>query len=207
MKNFNWTEFRLGGIIVCCKTVKEEYDFLQECEKHGLVWCSGVKPTQLSYLKKQELDEIYFDHTFCGLTYSISDEVEVDEFKRIVYWKEQPKTTVTWREVFANIQEGEEYTLYNKFIKMVDGRLMFGDNTGCMSFSVDAEFTKKEQRKLVDFKQALVALQKGKTIESDLNGIYYKLQDETLARSFSGSCWEAASLTYSEIADKWYIID
>lgn len=207
MKNFNWELFKKGKLTVCCGTVEEELDFLEECEKRGFEWCSGCKPTQRTYLKEENLEEIYFDHCFCALSYSSSKEIDIEEILQLVHWKVEPKTNFTWREVFANIQEGEEYTLYNKFIKMVDGRLMFGDDTGCMSFSVDVEFTKKEQRKPVDFEQALAALKEGKTVESDLNGIYYKLQNETLRRSFGGSYWEAADLTYGEITDKWYIID
>ena len=32
MENFNWTKFKQGKIIVYCKTIEEEANFLQECE-------------------------------------------------------------------------------------------------------------------------------------------------------------------------------
>ena len=77
MENFNWTKFKEGKIIVYCKTIEEELNFLQECDKQGLMWCSGVKPSQLSYLKKKCLNGIYFDYSFYGLTYLTPEEVEI----------------------------------------------------------------------------------------------------------------------------------
>lgn len=32
MKDFNWEEFKQGNIAVCCQTIEEEANFLQECE-------------------------------------------------------------------------------------------------------------------------------------------------------------------------------
>lgn len=107
MENFNWTKFKQGKIITYCKTIEEELNFLQECDKQGLMWCSGVKPSQLSYLKKKELDGIYFDYSFCGLTYLTPEEVETDEIERSIHWEIKPKTKFTWREVFTNIKEGK----------------------------------------------------------------------------------------------------
>ena len=31
-KDFNWEEFKQGSITVCCQTIEEEANFLQECE-------------------------------------------------------------------------------------------------------------------------------------------------------------------------------
>ena len=163
MENFNWTKFKEGKIIVYCKTIEEELNFLQECDKQGLMWSSGAKPSRVSYLKRKELDGIYFDYSFYGLTYLTPDEVEADEIERTICWTTQPKTKFTWREVFANIKEGEVYTLYNKFIKMSDGRLVFGDDTGCMSFSLDSEFTKSNQCIHIDFNEARKQMKLGKT--------------------------------------------
>lgn len=207
MKNFNWELFRKGEFAVCCKTVEEELDFLQECEDRGFEWCSGSKPTQLTYLEDEGFKAIYFDSTFGDLTYSSNEDVGIDVIKQSIRWKIEPKTTTTWREVFANIQEGEEYSCGTYFITLKDGKLGIGKEGCKMCFGKEHKFTKKEQPKPVDFKQALVALQEGKTVESDLNGFHYKLQNETLRRSFGGDYWETADLTYNEITDKWYIID
>ena len=38
MKDFNWEEFKQNNITVCCQTIGEEANFLQECEKRGFLW-------------------------------------------------------------------------------------------------------------------------------------------------------------------------
>ena len=180
MENFNWTKFKQGKIIAYCKTIEEELNFLQECDKQGLMWCSGVKPSQLSYLKKNCLDGIYFDYSFYGLTYLTPEEVEADEIERSIHWEIKPKTKFTWREVFTNIKEGEVYTLYNKFIKMTNGRLVFGDDTGSMSFSLDSEFTKSNQSIHIDFNEAHKQMKLGKIVRSLCFGKFYKIEDKQL---------------------------
>lgn len=208
MENFNWTKFKEGKIIAYCKTIEEELNFLQECDKQGLMWCSGVKPSQLSYLKKNCLDGIYFDYSFYGLTYLTPEEVEADEIERSIHWKIKPKTKFTWKEVFANIQEGEEYTSYNKFIKMVDGRLVFGDDTGYMSFLSDTEFTKKEQPKPVDFNEAHKQMKLGKIVRSLCFGKFYKIEDNQLYGSYQPDFFfEKSHITLEEIEDDWLVIE
>lgn len=208
MENFNWTKFKQGKIIAYCKTIEEELNFLQECDKQGLMWCSGVKPSQLSYLKKNCLDGIYFDYSFYGLTYLTPEEVEADEIERSIHWEIKPKTKFTWREVFANIKEGEVYTLYNKFIKMSDGRLVFGDDTGCMSFSLDSEFTKSNQCIHIDFNEARKQMKLGKTVRSLCFGRFYKIEDNQLYGSYQPDFFfEKSHITLEEIEDDWLIIE
>ena len=208
MENFNWTKFKEGKIIVYCKTIEEELNFLQECDKQGLMWCSGAKPSRVSYLKRDELDGIYFDYSFYGLTYLTPDEVEADEIERTICWATQPKTKFTWREVFANIKEGEVYTLYNKFIKMSDGRLVFGDDTGCMSFSLDSEFTKSNQCIHIDFNEARKQMKLGKTVRSLCFGRFYKIEDNQLYGSYQpDSFFEKSHITLEEIEDDWLVIE
>lgn len=209
MKDFNWSGFKQGEFSVRCKTVEEEKDFLTQCEKQGLLWCSGDKPTNCTYLKDGIVDGdvIYFDMYFCSLGYSDLDSVDIDEMENAIHWQVEPKD-LTWREVFTNIQEGEEYTLYNKFIKMVDGRLMFGDDTGCMSFSLDSKFTKKEQPKPVDFNEAFKAMKQGGIIQSIYSNYYYKLDvDSSLLQGQSkATITQYGSFEFEEIDDQWLII-
>lgn len=207
MENFNWTKFKQGKIIAYCKTIEEELNFLQECDKQGLMWCSGVKPSQLSYLKKNCLDGIYFDYSFYGLTYLTPEEVEADEIERSIHWKIKPKTKFTWREVFTNIKEGEVYTLYNKFIKMTNGRLVFGDDTGSMSFSLDSEFTKSNQSIHIDFNEAHKQMKLGKIVRSLCFGKFYKIEDNQLYVSYQPDFFfEKSHITLEEIEDDWLVI-
>lgn len=208
MKDFNWLGFKQGEFSVRCKTVEEEKDFLTQCEKQGLLWCSGAKPTAHTYLKDEMLKVIYFDTSYSWYGGDVSLQfTRARDMKNVIRWQVEPKD-LTWREVFTNIQEGEEYTLYNKFIKMVDGRLMFGDDTGCMSFSLDSKFTKKEQPKPVDFNEAFKAMKQGGIIQSIYSNYYYKLDvDSSLLQGQSkATITQYGSFKFEEINDQWLII-
>lgn len=208
MKDFNWTKFKLGKFSVCCKTIEEEMDFLIQCEKQGLLWSSGAKPTAHTYLKNEVLGAIYFNTSYSCYSGDVSLQfTRARDMKNVIRWQVEPKD-LTWREVFTNIQEGEEYTLYNKFIKMVDGRLMFGDDTGCMSFSLDSKFTKKEQPKPVDFNEAFKAMKQGEIIQSIYSNYYYKLDvDSSLLQGQSkATITQYGSFEFEEINDQWLII-
>lgn len=208
MKDFNWLGFKQGEFSVRCKTVEEEKDFLTQCEKQGLLWCSGAKPTAHTYLKDEMLKVIYFDTSYSWYGGDVSLQfTRARDMKNVIRWQVEPKD-LTWREVFTNIQEGEEYTLYNKFIKMVDGRLMFGDDTGCMSFSLDSKFTKKEQPKPVDFNEAFKAMKQGGIIQSIYSNYYYKLDvDSSLLQGQSkATITQYGSFEFEEIDDQWLII-
>lgn len=209
MKDFNWTKFKLGKFSVCCKTVEEEKDFLTQCEKQGLLWSSGAKPTAHTYLKNEVLGAIYFNTSYSCYSGDVSLQfTRVGDMENAIHWQVEPKD-FTWREVFTNIQEGEEYTLYNKFIKMVDGRLMFGDDTGCMSFSLDSKFTKKEQPKPVDFNEAFKAMKQGEIIQSIYSNYYYKLDVDSsflLQGQSKATITQYGSFKFEEINDQWLII-
>lgn len=209
MKDFNWLGFKQGEFSVRCKTVEEEKDFLTQCEKQGLLWCSGAKPTAHTYLKDEMLKVIYFDTSYSWYGGDVSLQfTRVGDMENVIRWQVEPKD-LTWREVFANIQEGEEYTLYNKFIKMVDGRLMFGDDTGCMSFSLDSKFTKKEQPKPVDFNEAFEAMKQGEIIQSIYSNYYYKLDVDSsflLQGQSKATITQYGSFKFEEINDQWLII-
>lgn len=208
MKDFNWLGFKQGEFSVRCKTVEEEKDFLTQCEKQGLLWCSGAKPTAHTYLKDEMLKVIYFDTSYSWYGGDVSLQfTRARDMKNVIRWQVEPKD-LTWREVFTNIQEGEEYILYNKFIKMVDGRLMFGDDTGCMSFSLDSKFTKKEQPKPVDFNEAFEAMKQGSVIQSIYSNYYFKLDvDSSLLQGQSkATITQYGSFEFKEINDQWLII-
>lgn len=208
MKDFNWLGFKLSKLSVCCKTIEEEMDFLIQCEKQGLLWSSGAKPTAHTYLKNEVLGAIYFNTSYSCYSGDVSLQfTRVGDMENAIHWQVEPKD-FTWREVFTNIQEGEEYTLYNKFIKMVDGRLMFGDDTGCMSFSLDSKFTKKEQPKPVDFNEAFKAMKQGGIIQSIYSNYCYKLDvDSSLLQGQSkATITQYGSFEFEEIDDQWLII-
>ena len=47
MATFTWKDFIFGNLAVRCKT-KHDFDvFMVECERMGLIWCDGFKPTDV----------------------------------------------------------------------------------------------------------------------------------------------------------------
>ena len=93
MKDFNWLGFKQGEFSVRCKTVEEEKDFLTQCEKQGLLWCSGAKPTAHTYLKDEMLKVIYFD-TSCSCNHrsQLSGNI-VDHCRELLLGKHRPGRT------------------------------------------------------------------------------------------------------------------
>ena len=67
---------------------------------------------------------------------------------------------------------------------MTNGRLVFGDDTGSMSFSLDSEFTKSNQSINIDFNEAHKQMKLGKIVRSLCFGKFYKIEDNQLYGSY-----------------------
>lgn len=210
MKDFNWLGFKLSKLSVCCKTIEEEMDFLIQCEKQGLLWCSGAKPTNCTYLKDGIVDGdvIYFDMHFGSLGYSDLDSVGIDEMENAIHWQVEPKD-LTWREVFTNIQEGETYAFGDYEISLKENKIIVGQREGYALFFDDTcKFIKKEQPKPVDFNMAFKAMKQGGIIQSIYSNYYFKLDvDSSLLQGQSkATITQYGSFEFKEIDDQWLII-
>lgn len=203
MKNFDWLGFENGEFEVKCVTEEDMKDFLVQCEEHRFMWLSGDKPTERNYF---EGEPIYFEGDG-----SLSYDRESGHHTTVTWVRDidKDKTSLTWREVINNIQEGEIYECGNKFINCEEGILRIGDKSGCLSLTNKDLFFKKQEVKQVDFQEAQLALEEGKIIKSDLTGFYYKLHNDCLKRSYGDefAYWEVTDLAYYEITDKWIIIE
>lgn len=199
MKNFDWNGFEFCSFKVKCETREAMQDFLRQCEERGFMWASGGRPTQNDYFNKYS-DGIYITAINKKLSYSCF----VDNSFPHVTW-ETPNSTYTWREVFANIQEGETYECGGKPISYKDGILIIGDEVCITVLTNDDLFTKQE---LVDFQEALVELTNGGIVQSTLNKKYYLLTNGNLKCSCDKGFeyWELTDLSYEEITGKWNII-
>ncbi len=107
---------------------------------------------------------------------------------------------LTFREVIANIKEGEVWESKHKRIYIKDTRLLV-ENVDLSTFEdvVAVGFflndTYKLKRKKYSFTEALKAYEEGKEIESCISSEHYKLDDIKL-------------LVYAnEIKGEWYIND
>lgn len=102
---------------------------------------------------------------------------------------------LTFKEVIANIEEGEVWKNECRFIKCVNGNVSIhnkGKNkSDCFLFTDDYKF--ELQRKEVSFQEAFAAFKEGKEIESDISTIRY-------------ANWKGGNLFSSgEISGRWYI--
>lgn len=81
---FNWEDFKNGKISVYCDTEEKAKDFMEECDKQGLKWCSGCRPL--------EYPEFYYDGEH-GRCYAYGNGLNggfLETFKdkyKIINWK------------------------------------------------------------------------------------------------------------------------
>ena len=203
MKEFNWVGFKKGEFHVYCETQEDSKDFLQKCEREFLFWSDGQKPTEYNYWENRG---IYYSSKNGVLTYS---HVDFTPLKcPLIKWSVQPDFNFSWKEVFNLIKEGETYVSGDKHISLKNGHLSIGDSSGCMTLHDELFTKKKEERNLVDFAQALKAMQKGHVVYSDFNGFYYKVEDNKLYCSYDDfNQWFHVDLPYAEINGQWLIVD
>lgn len=217
MKNFNWEEFKNGEIAVHCDTEEKADDFLKECEKRNIKWIGGDNATHHNHYS------VNFGLTcYCGkkgvLTYS--DKVYfIQEGTTIVKWEVKEVKERTFKEVIANIKEGEvwENNKMNLVIKLIEGRIYIGDRydnevDGFIGQYIPLTLKFELQRKKYSFDEAFKAYEEGKEIES-CEGCKFKRcdKDVVLIIDFAGdkikrsSCEDLFSI--KEIRGKWYIND
>lgn len=216
MKNFNWEEFKNGEIAVHCDTEEKADDFLKECEKRNIKWIGGDNATHHNHYS------VNFGLTcYCGkkgvLTYS--DKVYfIQEGTTIVKWEVKEVKERTFKEVIANIKEGEvwENNKMNLVIKLIEGRIYIGDRydnevDGFIGQYIPLTLKFELQRKKYSFEEAFKAYEEGKEIESKefkykkINGIDgFKLIREKYGWN---ECEDGFEIHLDEIRDKWYIND
>lgn len=120
----------------------------------------------------------------------------------------------TFREVIADIKEGEVWECRSKYIKrFADGIQIYhkekGKATPSMLMANNDKF--KLQRKEVTFAEAFKAYEQGKGIESVVSNVQYQkeLKDTVSIRPCYGEWFDANEKTlvfdYVEIKGKWYI--
>ncbi|MDC4242743.1 hypothetical protein NE398_21740, partial [Clostridium tertium] len=110
-----------------CDTEEKADDFLKECEKRNIKWIGGDNATHHNHYS------VNFGLTcYCGkkgvLTYS--DKVYfIQKGTTIVKWEVKEVKERTFKEVIANIKEGEvwENNKMNLVIKLIEGRIYIGD--------------------------------------------------------------------------------
>lgn len=126
--------------------------------------------------------------------------------------KEENKMEKTFREVIADIKEGEVWECRSKYIKrFADGIQIYhkekGRSTPSMLMSNNDKF--RLQRKQYTFEEAFKAYEEGKEIESCENGYKYLQNTFTYPGNEQWLCFRNSEqmFTTDAIRGKWYIND
>ena len=198
-------------------TTGKEYEVLSE------VWCYyqlkiNDKGIRYHCYAKSRFEVIKEDNK----TEELSDD-EIDFVQEIVNecsnekMKEKNKMEKTFREVIADIKEGEVWESAQdcfqlKEISCIEGRIKFKlegvfvektDNLNNVDTGEGSGQTFKLQRKQYTFEEAFKAYEEGKEIESCYSGVTYKLQHG--GSDCFGGGQKTSTIAFSEIRGKWYI--
>lgn len=126
MKDFNWERFKENRIAVHCDTEEKAKDFLQECDKRGIVWADGISPASESNYEKYKNKTCYNyypSNTIQGLRYD-----EIDFFKEydydIIEWEIEEKTGDRKMKLLELLEAGKKVTHKDMFIDKDAGYLV-----------------------------------------------------------------------------------
>lgn len=148
-----------------------------------------------------------------GLGYLIIDDLNIRKYlrkDRFEIVKEGNKMGKTFKEVIADIKEGETWIQKDKGyivskIANFGGDIVIELDSSRSVFGTKGTYTL--ERKEYSFNEAFKAYEEGKEIESRYKITYKKINGEDFV--CEGESWEEneESFTLSEIRGKWYIND
>lgn len=208
---FDWDRFKNGEIAVHCDTEEKANDFLKECDENNIKWNGYKRATEGSNCwRVREENTAYGCIRFRSLGYA-DCEFYRNKGMEIIKWEVKEMKKLTFKEVIANIKEGEVWEneiAPISFIRLrADGVLDFNENQG-----INLNCTYKLKRKEYTFEEAFKAYEEGKEIESEsykykkCNGadcfkLITSIKDEWI------KCEDGFKIHLDEIRGKWYIND
>lgn len=204
---FDWDRFKNGEIAVHCDTEEKADDFLKECEKRNIKWIGGDNATHHNHYS------VNFGLTcYCGkkgvLTYS--DKVYfIQKGTTIVKWEVKEVKERTFKEVIANIKEGEVWENGYFKVELKGGSYCIGRTQDQVSkniigFVIYPHVKFKLQRKEYTFQEAFKAYEEGKEIESCYTATKF-CENEYLENNICSDWKLGVSFKVDEIKGKWYI--
>lgn len=208
---FDWDRFKNGKIAVHCDTEEKANYFLKECDKQGIIWTDGDKTTEINCWFWHKKNTSYA--CSCGKSKLVFDFLEYHKDKglEIIKWEIDRMKELTFKEVIANIKEGEVWESHCKKITGISVDRIRIESTIKASFGTIVEISNsnlyKLKRKECSFEQAFKAYEEGKEIES--KSYRYKIineQDKYYSKLAKG--WiDNDTFDMDEIKGKWYIND
>ena len=201
---FNWQSFKQGEIEVNCTTERSARDFLKQCDKQGIVWSGGTKiddNTSWHHNKENTLYSTISGNLVFGYKLSTNNKVIKWNVKENI----NMKTEKTFKEVIADIKEGEVWESEQKENKTCNVRIKKLSNALKIT-NFDNEplpyfpdnFKYKLQRKQYTFTEAFAAYEEGKEIESLYDSETFLKEHEVIEGHDN---WFDAK----QIRNKWYI--
>lgn len=184
-------------------TTGKEYEVLSE------VWCYyqlkiNDKGIRYHCYAKSRFEVIKEDNK----TEELSDD-EIDFVQEIVNecsnekMKEKNKMEKTFREVIADIKEGEVWECGHILITKSNDGIELKGMSSYSSYFTDDNKIFKLQRKEYTFEEAFKAYEDGKEIESCYSGDKYMIQHGGSDCYADGS--KTGTIGFNEIRGKWYI--
>lgn len=166
---------------------------------NGSRWCTNNDYAIIEKVRKH--DSGYSD-------YQISESVCYWNDKELELYKEDKEMKgLTFREVIANIKEGEVWECGDLNITKTFAGLYIGNSEYCFGFLSTQTFVLK--RKEYTFEEAFKTYEEGKEIESK-SWRYKKIDGKDSICSKDNDEWvtsKLAAIDIKEIRGKWYIND
>ena len=214
---FDWDRFKNGEIAVHCDTEEKAKDFLKECEKRDIGWSSGKKANHNTNWDSYKIDTCYSCYILREreLGYG-SKHFFKKEGLEIIKWEIDEMKELTFKEVIANIKEGQIWESDIKIIKCsINGnitvRSKIDNNSQIMNFNKDNLY--KLKREEYTFQEAFKAYEEGKEIENIVTKYKFKKSNDGMIKitQRSGNITltneSSVFVTIDEIRGKWYIND
>lgn len=172
MKNFNWEEFKNGEIAVHCDTEEKANDFLKECNKQGITWTDGDKTTEINCWFWYEKDTSYACRDGKSkLTFEFLKHYK-DKGLETIKWEIDKMKELTFKEVIANIKEGEVWESTIRTVSLINGAINIERKNKIETYYIYIKESElfKLQRKEYTFQEAFKAYKEGRIPESAING-------------------------------------
>lgn len=190
---FNWEKFKKGEIAVHCDTKEKAINFLKECDTQGVKWKCGGDLKSLTKWDFHERKTVYGCCDGDANLYYGTDIYYVKHDIPIIKWNiKEDNIEKTFREVIADIKEGEVWECGHILITKSNDGIELKGMSSCSSYFTDDNKIFKLQRKQYTFEEAFKAYEEGKEIQSISSDKIYQKERDYLFASY-------------EISKKWYI--
>lgn len=210
---FDWDRFKNGKIAVHCDTEEKANDFLKECNKQGITWTDGDKTTEINCWFWYEKDTSYACRDGKSkLTFEFLKHYKGKGLE-IIKWEIDKMKELTFKEVIANIKEGEVWESAYSIVSKLENRINIEVSGNCKSIGIGDTVKFKLRRKEYTFEEAFKALEEGEEIESVISA--YRIKKLTDGRfrisqksqEFYTEKEGEVIITLQEIQGGWYIND